>query len=79
MHLVGKLDALEYELTTYEPGTRKSPNRYDAATYAIIELRGLAEDAPATDPKIDVASAAQANAKMRDHLLRIGKGRRVGM
>jgi phage terminase large subunit-like protein len=42
VHLVGTFEDLELELTTYEPGTgQRSPNRYDAFAYLILELLDL--------------------------------------
>lgn len=77
VHCVGVLPELEYEFTTYEPGDRKSPNRYDAATYALIELLGLAEEAK-PDPKGNVQQAALASDELRAALRRMAP-RRVGL
>lgn len=42
IHLIGEHTELEYELTTFEPGTtRKSPNRFDAFNQVFNELLQL--------------------------------------
>ena len=38
MHHVGTLPTLEDQMTTFEPGARKSPDRLDALVYALTEL-----------------------------------------
>jgi phage terminase large subunit-like protein len=78
VHLVGRFPALELELTTYEPGTRRSPNRYDAHNYLIIELRGLHLEAP-PDPRADVRGAVAAHDALARKLRTMGRGRRVGL
>jgi phage terminase large subunit-like protein len=56
VHVVGKLPKLEKQWVTFEPGSRKSPNNYDAAAYLIIELQGLGESPkPAPSDAIRVA------------------------
>ena len=57
VHVVGTLPELEQQLTTYEPGDSKSPNRLDAAVHLITELRGLSVDAPNDTPDADIAEA----------------------
>jgi len=68
VHHVGRFDKLESELCTYEPGMTRSPNRYDAFVYMVLELSGI-ERAPAQSPSeaaSDVAAALQAlRAKMQ--------------
>lgn len=65
VHHVGQFPDLEKEMTTYVPGTRmRSPNRLDAAAYAIAEVRGLAM-APAPDGRSAVADAVAANAHLK--------------
>jgi len=61
VHHVGVLDKLELELTTWEPGTRRSPNRLDALAYAVAEL-GDVLATPRRRP--DVIGAAQASAAL---------------
>lgn len=78
VHLVGELPELELELTTYEPGVSKSPNRYDSCVYLVTELRGLAEAPPPTNPIADVHDARKAHAQLRERLSRIGR-RPVGL
>ena len=38
VHMLGAFPALEDQLTSYEPGARKSPDRLDAMVWAITEL-----------------------------------------
>ncbi len=38
VHMLGTFPALEDQLTSYEPGARKSPDRLDAMVWAITEL-----------------------------------------
>lgn len=68
VHVVGRLDALENELTSWVPGERKSPNRLDAVARLITELSGIARDRPANGAQaVKDASAATAmlNARLR--------------
>jgi phage terminase large subunit-like protein len=44
VHHVGTLARLELEQTTWEPGTRRSPNRLDAAVFAIGELGDVSRE-----------------------------------
>jgi phage terminase large subunit-like protein len=74
VHHVGRLDDLEYEMTTFEPGDRNSPNRLDAAAALVAELLELAEERPRAAKRADVAAGVQANAALRKHLVTI-KGR----
>lgn len=65
VHMVGTFPELELELTTYEPGTRKSPNRLDAYTQLISELRELVRDAPkSSTADVDEAIAAHKMLQM---------------
>lgn len=77
VHVVGKLPELEREWTTYEPGTKKSPNRYDASAYLIIELSGLAQKQDETDAAGDIAQAAAAHRELNKGLAAISRGRRI--
>jgi len=61
VHHVGTLARLEHEMTTWEPGTRRSPNRLDAAVFAVTEVAGVTRDVP-RDVRRDVAAAAKAQA-----------------
>jgi phage terminase large subunit-like protein len=70
VHVVGRLDLLESELTTYEPGTSQSPNRFDAAVYAILELAELTGDTPA-----EPVGELKAGLSAHDHLRRMLSGR----
>lgn len=40
-HILGNIPSLESELVSWEPGSKWSPNRLDAAVFAITELCGL--------------------------------------
>ncbi len=64
VHVVGELPDLELEMTTFVPGSKKSPNRLDAAVFAITELRGLGRDAVA-DPGDGMRAAAAMNAALQ--------------
>lgn len=77
VHCVGTLSELELEFTTYESGKDRSPNRYDAAVYSIIELRGLWEEVE-SDPVADTHEAANAYEVLRENLRRMGP-RRIGL
>jgi hypothetical protein len=57
----------------------KSPNRYDAAVYAIIELRELNEERPSAAISASVIDSAEVAKELRTRLARIGAGRRVGL
>ncbi len=79
VHNVGpasKWAKLELQLTTWEPGTRESPNNLDAYAYLICELAGLNIEAPA-DSAADVRTAAEVHKLLREQLGRIGRERRI--
>lgn len=78
VHLVGAHHELEQELTTYEPGTRRSPNRYDVFVYGVIELADLALERRRPSAP-DAQTAREAQAQIRNRLLTMGAGRRVGL
>jgi phage terminase large subunit-like protein len=78
VHHVGRLDDLEYELTTYEPGDSESPNRYDALVHGVTELSGTLRE-PGPDAGIDVAVASQVNAALRGALAGVAARRGVGL
>ena len=59
VHHVGTLARLELEQTTWEPGARRSPNRLDAAVFAIGELASVSRATKAPSAAIETAHAAQ--------------------
>lgn len=63
VHHVGTLTRLELEQTTWEPGTRKSPNRIDAAVFAIGELGDVSRSR--RDPAGPIEVAHQASKMIR--------------
>jgi phage terminase large subunit-like protein len=76
VHLVGDFAELETELTTYVPDAGiRSPNRFDAFVYGVIELRGLRTDAK-RDRREDVAVAAVAQTRLTE-LIRRGPAKSV--
>lgn len=79
VHIVGTLPELETEFTTFEAGTAKSPNRYDAAVYVITELAELMRDRPRGQASENVISAVAAANDLRDRLRSMGRGRRIGL
>jgi phage terminase large subunit-like protein len=79
LHMVGHHEALEGELTGYDPGSpRKSPGRLDAMVHAVNELAGLTRETPA-DNAPGVLGAAAVAAKLTAALAGMAAGRRVGM
>jgi phage terminase large subunit-like protein len=78
VHHVGTFDELESELTTYEPGSSRSPNRYDAAVYLVLELAGLDRET-APNAKAAVNASADMHARMRAALGGLVSRRRVGL
>ena len=78
VHHVGVLSDLEYEQTTYEPGTAESPNRYDACNQMITELAELESNKPSPRARQDQAAGeVTANEHLRKKLLAMGRGRSV--
>jgi phage terminase large subunit-like protein len=67
---------LELQLTTWEPGTRESPNNLDAYAYLILELAGLNIEKP-TDTASDIRVAAEVHKMLRQRLASAGRGRRI--
>lgn len=68
VHHVGpkeQFEALELQLTTWEPGSSESPNDLDAWAYLVAELAGLNIAQAKTDPKKAVEAALAANAKIQ--------------
>ena len=55
VHHVGHLTRLELEQTTWEPGTRRSPNRLDAAVFAVGELANVSRKTK--DPAVAIEAA----------------------
>lgn len=78
VHLCGTFPELETELTTWEPGTRKSPNRLDAFAALVAELLGLALPAP-KDTRADAQGSAAVYAELQKRLRAAAAGRRVGI
>jgi phage terminase large subunit-like protein len=77
LHMVGHHEALEAELTSYDPGSqRQSPGRLDAMVHAVNELAGLSRDA-ALDAGPGVVGAAALNTALARALAMAGP-RRVG-
>lgn len=74
VHLVGKMPKLEAELTTYEPGSGRSPNRYDAFVYGVIELAGLARESAKNTPE-QIHGTANLSKRLRAELTRRAKSR----
>ena len=65
LHHVGYHDALELEMTTWEPDSTDSPNRLDAAVYAVAELAALSRVNTAAG---DMKAGADAYKMLRDSL-----------
>lgn len=65
VHHVGTLVRLELEQTTWEPGTRRSPNRLDAAVFAIGELGDVTRNPRRVGDAIRTTHAAQQALKRR--------------
>lgn len=73
VHHVGHLDALELEMTSWEPDSRRSPNRLDAAAYAVAELAALGR--PAARPLGDMSMTAVVQRQVGDALRHMGARR----
>jgi phage terminase large subunit-like protein len=67
VHHVGVLARLEHEQTTWEPGTRRSPNRLDAAVFAVGEVAHIAGPTPR-----NVGKSIREAAKISERLQRAG-------
>jgi phage terminase large subunit-like protein len=83
VHLVGEFPELEREMVTYVPERgMRSPNRFDAAVFAITELRELARERPRGDASAEIQAAAQAQARLTHTITGGGyagsRGRRRG-
>jgi hypothetical protein len=74
--LVGYHPALEFELTTYEPGSGRSPNRFDAFVYGVITLAGLDDQTIRTTPE-QITGAADLAKKLRAELHKRSSSRRI--
>ncbi len=79
LHIVGHLECLESELTSYDPATpKKSPGRLDALVHAVNELAGLTRET-APDAKAAVVGAAKAAQALNRGLAVAAARRRVGL
>jgi phage terminase large subunit-like protein len=72
VHHVGTLARLEHEQTTWEPGTRRSPNRLDACVFAVGELADIALATP-HDRSAEIEATAKAAARLREAIRRGGR------
>jgi phage terminase large subunit-like protein len=78
VHMVGVFDDLELELTTYEPGTgQRSPNRYDAFAYLILELLDLDREAK-PDGKKAIKGTTAAYDVLRQSMRELRRSRPIG-
>ena len=78
VHHIGELPDLEYEQTTYEPGTAESPNRYDACNQVVNELAELDSNKPtAQHQRKRAAVESQASTALRGRLTSINRGRGI--
>jgi phage terminase large subunit-like protein len=77
VHHIGTFSELEFELTTYEPGTGKSPNRYDASNHLVNELAELGRDTP-LDTRAASSDAELMQQTLNEALRRTGV-RRIGL
>lgn len=75
VHHVGVFDRLEKELTTWEPGTCKSPNRLDALAFVVGELAELKREGRRRNADAEVKAAADAQARLRAIVSVGGRGR----
>lgn len=78
VHHVGRFDQLETEMTTYVPGTRKSPNRLDMAAQGIAEVLELAEERPRAVVKREAREARTVQKLLRERVSKMrarGRGR----
>lgn len=75
VHMVGHHDSLEYEMTTWVPGDRKSPNRLDAFAYLVLELSGLQRPTKQSGSQ-QVAGMVAAHERMKQ-LTRVARSRRT--
>jgi len=74
VHHIGTLARLEHEQTTWEPGTRRSPNRLDAAVFAVSEIA----DVTLVTPR-NVGASIREAAKIAKQLRSAGRSRRIGI
>jgi hypothetical protein len=75
LHHVGYLDALELEMTTWEPDARDSPNRLDAAVYAVAELAALGR--PVINSAQEIRGAVEANRVLQRMVTGSERSRRI--
>lgn len=80
VHHVGTYDELELELTTWEPGVSKSPNRLDALAYVVGELAELERPGVQTHALKDIEGAALASTELTKRINAQLRGRgRLGL
>lgn len=79
VRFLGSFPKLEDELTTYEPGVGRSPNRYDAFAFVIAELAGLNLSKPRVAASQQAKAATAIHGQLRERLRAAGRGRRVGL
>jgi phage terminase large subunit-like protein len=77
VHHAGELARLEHEQTTWEPGTRRSPNRLDAAVFAVSELGEVSRPAR-PDVRRDIRTANSVAKNMRS-TKRAVRGKGLGL
>lgn len=76
VHHVGRLDALETEMTSWVPGARSSPNRLDAAAHGISEVLELAEEKPRAAKVREAHDARTVQKLLRERVMKArGRGR----
>ena len=78
VHIVGRMQALEDEMTTWIPGASRSPNRLDAAVYVVLELSGLDRNQPRVEPKAHVMQTIAAGRELNARLARLASRRVIG-
>lgn len=79
VHHIGVFDELEVQLTTYVPGTSRSPNRYDALVYLVLELSGLEKAQVNVPPGIAAPDMAAAHAALLAAIRNSQRAVRVGL
>ncbi len=77
VHHVGTFDATELELTTWEPGTRESPNRLDSHSYLVAELADMNSEKNRELPSRDAAAAARGHELLRERLRDMNRRRTI--
>lgn len=70
VHHIGTLARLELEQTTWEPGSRRSPNRLDANVFAVCELGDSTRPSrESTDASVEACAALQSTVRMRPRVI----------